>query len=84
MFIEDNYRPALPGLVDEHLQGVVRRTCQAEPEAARQEVGLEVGSSTVVNAACTMRSRTAGIDNGGIDIGGDRQRALLRRFRAWR
>src|SRR5271157_242059 len=31
----------LPGLINEHLQGVVRRPPRAEPEAARQEVRLE-------------------------------------------
>ena len=32
---------ALPGLINEHLQGIVRRPPRAEPEAARQEVRLE-------------------------------------------
>ena len=33
--------PSLPGLIDEDLQGIVRRPPRAEPEAARQEVRLE-------------------------------------------
>ena len=32
---------ALPGLVDEHLQRIVRRPLRAEPETARQKPGLE-------------------------------------------
>jgi hypothetical protein len=34
--------PAAPrALIDEHLQGIVRRPLRAEPETARQEIGLE-------------------------------------------
>ena len=33
--------PPLPGLIDEHLQGIVRRPLRAEPETARQEVRFE-------------------------------------------
>ena len=32
---------APPGLIDEHLQGIVRRAPRAEPETARQEIRLE-------------------------------------------
>lgn len=32
---------ALPGLIDEDLQGVLLRTLRAEPERARQEVGFK-------------------------------------------
>ena len=37
----DHPPAAPPALIDEHLQGVVRRPPRAEPEAARQEVRLE-------------------------------------------
>ena len=37
----DHPPAAPPALVDEHLQGVVRRALRAEPETARQEVRLE-------------------------------------------
>jgi site-specific DNA recombinase len=37
----DHPPAALPGLIDEYLQGIVRRPPRAEPEAARQEVRLE-------------------------------------------
>jgi site-specific DNA recombinase len=33
--------PTPPGLINEHLQGIVRRPPRAEPETARQEVRLE-------------------------------------------
>jgi site-specific DNA recombinase len=37
-----DHPPAAPrALVNEHLQGIVRRPPRAEPEAARQEIGLE-------------------------------------------
>src|SRR6266568_2225188 len=37
-----NHPPAAPrALIDEHLQGVMRRPLRAEPEAARQEIRLE-------------------------------------------
>ncbi|MEY9834793.1 hypothetical protein ABH941_000004 [Streptacidiphilus sp. EB103A] len=37
----DHPTPAPPGLVDENLEGIVRRAPRAEPVAARQEVRLE-------------------------------------------
>ncbi len=37
----DHPPPALPGLIHEDLQGIVRRPPRAEPETARQEVRLE-------------------------------------------
>ena len=37
----DHPTATLPGLIDEYLQGIVRRPPRAEPEAARQEIRLE-------------------------------------------
>jgi site-specific DNA recombinase len=37
----DHPPAAPPGLIDQHLQGIVRRAFRAEPETARQEIGLE-------------------------------------------
>ena len=54
-----------PGLIDEHLQGVVRRPPGPEPEtnraACRPRRPARARSST---PACTTRSRTVGIDSG--------------------
>jgi len=60
----DHPPPAPPGLIDPDLQGVVHRTPGTEPKGAVQHVGLEDRLSTILAAACTMRSRTVGIDSG--------------------
>jgi len=60
----DHPPTARHALINEHLQGIVRRAPGPEPEAARQEVRPKTGSSTIFSAACTIRSRTAGIDSG--------------------
>src|SRR6476659_7309418 len=53
-----------PGLINEHLQPIVRTTFRTEPERARQHVRLEHRLQHDLTAACTIRSRTEGIDNG--------------------
>lgn len=60
----DHPPSSLPGLIHENLPGIVRRTLRVKPETARQKIGLKDRSSTIFNAACTMRSRTAAIANG--------------------
>ncbi len=60
----DHPPPPLPRLVDEDLEGVVRRALGSKPKRARQKSASKIGSSTILAAACTTRSRTAGIDNG--------------------
>ena len=41
MSVSTTHRRPRAGLINEYLQGVVRRPPRAEPEAARQEVRLE-------------------------------------------
>ena len=56
---------ALPGwLPPGPLRGPGGRTARAEPEARRQEVGLNIGSRTILAAAIATRSRTVGMDRG--------------------
>ena len=42
----------------------MRRPLGPEPKLTGRKSASKTGSMTVFNAACTMRSRTAGIDNG--------------------
>ena len=60
----DHPPAAPPALVNEHLQGIVRRPSRAEPETGRRKSASKTGSSTIFTAACTIRSRTGGIENG--------------------
>ena len=61
----DHPPPAPPGLIDEHLQGIVRRAPRAGTRTSTAaKSASKIGSSTIFSAACTIRSRTVGIDSG--------------------
>ena len=53
-----------PRLIDEHLQGIVRAASGRNPNEHGRKSASNTGSSTIFHAACTIRSRTEGIDSG--------------------
>ena len=68
--IRFNHPPSTPpGLIDEHLQGFVLPRFGRNPNEHGQKSASKIGSSTIFSAACTTRSRTAGIDNGRCSLG---------------
>src|SRR5262249_56558410 len=56
--------PAPLGLIDQDLEGIVRRALWRNPNEHSRKSASKIGSMTAFTAACTMRSRTAGIESG--------------------
>ena len=56
--------PAPEGLVEQYLQGIVRALLGRNPKEHSRKSASKIGSIAILSAACTRRSRTAGIDSG--------------------